>query len=82
MVPYASASAGGSSTKQLVTDCGGLRVDMQTIVDGFKGKRYFSQLNFASGFDQLFNAESKNGKKLPSVTQTDNCWSSHGPGLV
>ena len=42
--------------KHLVTDSGGLG-DMQTIFDGLKGKRYFSQLDLASGFHQLSIAE-------------------------
>lgn len=42
--------------KQLVSDSGGLG-DMQTIFDGLKGKRYFSQLDLASGFHQLSISE-------------------------
>lgn len=42
--------------KQLVSDSGGLG-DMQTVFDGLKGKRYFSQLDLASGFHQLEIAE-------------------------
>ena len=38
--------------KRLVCDSGGLG-DMQAIFDGLKGKRYFTQLDLASGFHQL-----------------------------
>lgn len=38
--------------KNLVSDSGGLG-DMQPIFDGLKGKRYFTQLDLASGFHQI-----------------------------
>ena len=42
--------------KHLVSDSGGLG-DMQSIFDGLKGKRYFTQLDLASGFHQIEIAE-------------------------
>ena len=42
--------------KRLVTDSGGLG-DMQTIFDGLKGKRFFTQLDLASGYHQIEIAE-------------------------
>ncbi|CAB1110204.1 unnamed protein product [Ectocarpus sp. CCAP 1310/34] len=42
--------------KLLVADSGGLG-DMQTIFDGLKGKRYFTQIDLASGFHQIEIAE-------------------------
>lgn len=42
--------------KRLVSDSGGLG-DMQSIFDGLKGKRYFTQLDLASGFHQINIAE-------------------------
>jgi len=42
--------------KLLVSDSGGLG-DMQTIFDGLKGKRHFTQLDLASGFHQIEIAE-------------------------
>ncbi|CAN0127235.1 unnamed protein product [Scytosiphon promiscuus] len=38
--------------KMLVSDSGGLG-DMQSIFDGLKGKRFFTQLDLASGFHQI-----------------------------
>ncbi|CAB1121589.1 unnamed protein product [Ectocarpus sp. CCAP 1310/34] len=42
--------------KLLVSDSGGWG-DMQTIFDGLKGKKYFTQLDLASGFRQMEIAE-------------------------
>lgn len=42
--------------KHLVSDSGGLG-DMQSIFDGLKGKRYFTQLDLAAGFHQIEIAE-------------------------
>lgn len=42
--------------KHLVNDSGGLG-DMQSIFDGLKGKKYFTQLDLASGFYQMSIAE-------------------------
>ena len=42
--------------KRLVSDSGGLG-DMQSIFDGLKGKRYFTQRDLASGFQQVTVSE-------------------------
>lgn len=47
--------------KRLVSDSGGLG-DMQAIFDGLKGKRYFSQLDLASGFHQMRIADKDTAK--------------------